>query len=300
MEEVETVTSSQLASVEEPANAASESLSVEEKFEVEPVSKGADSDTKAANAGIIDSSSDEEESFSQSAGAEKLTSSGSAADAIADSTDSVGSQPEVVQIAPLALPTSSLRGAESGPNGAGSSKNRARKKTEETSQADSGRSKADTVSSESQDLEVTKFIKAGASVVPDWCKRYFSDEIAKLNSELDELNEQVKVAQQKIRDVETRVALTRGIRNTLLTTTGDELVEACGKVLGLLGWKVTITTEDKHELRLEVEDKHVCIARVIWTTTKAERSHLGQLSISQTRYWMEKGVEPKGIIIVSK
>jgi pSer/pThr/pTyr-binding forkhead associated (FHA) protein len=142
--------------------------------------------------------------------------------------------------------------------------------------------------------------RAGATDVPDWTKRYFSDEIAKLNTELDELNEQVKLAQQKIRDVETRVALTKGVRNTLLTTTGDELVEACGKVLGLVGWKVTIAADDKHELRLEVDDKHVCIARVIWTTTQAERSHLGQLSISQTRYWCEKGTEPKGILIVSK
>ncbi len=142
--------------------------------------------------------------------------------------------------------------------------------------------------------------RAGATNVPDWTKRYFSDEIAKLNTELDELNEQVKLAQQKIRDVETRVALTKGVRNTLLTTTGDELVEACGKVLSLIGWKVTIAADDKHELRLEVDDKQVCIARVIWTTTQAERSHLGQLSISQTRYWCEKGTEPKGILIVSK
>lgn len=145
-----------------------------------------------------------------------------------------------------------------------------------------------------------RFIAAGASAVPDWCKRYFSDEIGLLNKELDELNDQVKLAQQKIRDVETRVALTRGIRNTLLTTTGDELVEACGNVLGLLGWKVTIAADDKNELRLEVDDKHVCIARVIWTTTQAERSHLGQLFIAQTRYWCEKGVEPKGILLVSK
>lgn len=149
-------------------------------------------------------------------------------------------------------------------------------------------------------LDEAMTIRAGATNVPDWTKRYFSDEIAKLNGELDELNEQVKLAQQKIRDVETRVALTKGVRNTLLTTTGDELVEACGKVLSLIGWKTTIAADDKHELRLEVEDKQVCIARVIWTTTQAERSHLGQLSISQTRYWCEKGTEPKGILIVSK
>lgn len=157
-----------------------------------------------------------------------------------------------------------------------------------------------TVTYQELSTDLDKVATAGASTVPDWCKQYFSDEIGKLNHELDELNDQVRLAQQKIRDVETRVALTKGIRNTLLTTTGDELVEAAGKVLGLLGWKVTIAAEDKHELRLEAEEGQVCIARVIWTTTQAERSHLGQLSISQTRYWCEKGTEPKGILIVSK
>ena len=143
-------------------------------------------------------------------------------------------------------------------------------------------------------------IQAGTKPVPEWTKKYFADEIAVLNKELEGLNEQVRQAQNKIKEVETRVSLTRSIRNTLLTATGDELVEATSRVLGLLGWKVTTDQEDKHELRLEQDEKNVCIARVIWTSTNAERSHLGQLSISQTRFWCEKGVEPKGILIVSK
>lgn len=143
-------------------------------------------------------------------------------------------------------------------------------------------------------------IQAGTRPVPEWTKKYFADEIAVLNKELEGLNEQVRQAQNKIKEVETRVSLTRSIRNTLLTATGDELVEATARVLGLLGWKVTTDQEDKHELRLEQDEKNVCIARIIWTSTNAERSHLGQLSISQTRFWCEKGVEPKGILIVSK
>jgi len=269
----ETSTSSQLPSVD----ASPGDDEAVEDFEPEVVSKQADSDNKVINAGIMDSDRETQEDSK-------------------DKASSEAESPAEIQIS-LSLPPATGLGATSmadSGNGAGSSKS----KSDRAEETETGRSSR--VFSDSQDLEVTKFIKAGASAVPDWCKRYFSDEIAKLNTELDELNEQVKVAQQKIRDVETRVALTRGIRNTLLTTTGDELVEACGKVLSLLGWKVTLTAEDKHELRLEVEDKHVCIARVIWTTTKAERSHLGQLSISQTRYWMEKGIEPKGIIIVSK
>lgn len=143
--------------------------------------------------------------------------------------------------------------------------------------------------------------EAGSSTVPDWCKKYFSSELNSLSKELTELNEQVRLAQQKIKEVESRVALTKGLRNTLLTSQGEELVEACGKVLALLGWRVKISEEDKHELRLDTgEDKNVSIARIVWTESQADRTHLGQLSISQTRYWCEQGVEPKGILLVCK
>ncbi|HEY9676879.1 MAG TPA: FHA domain-containing protein [Drouetiella sp.] len=143
--------------------------------------------------------------------------------------------------------------------------------------------------------------EAGSSAVPEWCKKYFSSELNSLSKELTELNEQVRLAQQKIKEVEGRVALTKGLRNTLLTAQGEELVEACGKVLTMLGWRVKISEEDKHELRLDInEDKNVSIARIVWTETQADRTHLGQLSISQTRYWCEQGVEPKGILIVCK
>jgi pSer/pThr/pTyr-binding forkhead associated (FHA) protein len=143
-------------------------------------------------------------------------------------------------------------------------------------------------------------VKEPTGQVPDWCKRYFSDELNNLSNELTDLNEQVRAAQQKIKDVEGRVALTKGLRNTLLTAQGEELVEACGKVLTLLGWRVKVSDDDKHELRLDTEDKNICIARIVWTETQADRTHLGQLSISQTRYWCEQGIEPKGILIISK
>jgi hypothetical protein len=147
---------------------------------------------------------------------------------------------------------------------------------------------------------VMTIVKEPTGGVPDWCKRYFSDELNNLSNELTDLNEQVRAAQQKIKDVEGRVALTKGLRNTLLTAQGEELVEACGRVLTLLGWRVKVSDDDKHELRLDTEDKNICIARIVWTETQADRTHLGQLSISQTRYWCEQGIEPKGILIISK
>ncbi len=143
-------------------------------------------------------------------------------------------------------------------------------------------------------------IVMGPSSVPDWCKRYFSDELKHLNKELDTLNDQIKQYQDKIRKIENQAAQTKGLRNTLLTADGDDLIEACKQVLSLSGWKVTQSEEDKHEFLLEREDEKVAIARVISIKGSAERSHLGQLSISQTRFWCEKGIEPKGVLIVGR
>jgi len=150
------------------------------------------------------------------------------------------------------------------------------------------------------DEDMTTVTQMGPTNVPDWCKKYFSDELKHLNKELDTLNDQIKQYQDKIRKIEGQAALTKGIRNTLLTAEGDDLIEACKKVLGLAGWKVTQSEEDKHEFLLEHEDEKVLIARVISIKGSAERSHLGQLSISQTRFWCEKGIEPKGVLIVGK
>lgn len=150
------------------------------------------------------------------------------------------------------------------------------------------------------DEDMTTVSQIGPTNVPDWCKRYFSDELKHLNNELDTLNDQIKQYQDKIRKIESQAALTKGIRNTLLTADGDDLIEACKKVLALAGWKVTQSEEDKHEFLLEHEDEKVAIARVISIKGAAERSHLGQLSISQTRFWCEKGIEPKGVLIVGR
>ncbi len=176
---------------------------------------------------------------------------------------------------------------------------------EESKREDEARVQTSTTNGESQTSNGAKGMsivkEAGSSTVPEWCKKYFSSELNSLSKELTELNEQVRLAQQKIKEVESRVALTKGLRNTLLTSQGEELVEACGKVLTMLGWRVKISEEDKHELRLDTgEDKNVSIARIVWTESQADRTHLGQLSISQTRYWCEQGVEPKGILLVCK
>ena len=150
------------------------------------------------------------------------------------------------------------------------------------------------------DIDLTTVKHMGPTSVPDWCKKYFSEELKHLNKELDTLNERIKQMQEEIQNIEGQASLTRGLRNTLLTSDGDELIEATQKILTLAGWKVTRSEDDKQELMLQHDNDHVCLARIVWTEGRAERSHLGQLFTSQTRYWCETGVEPKGLLIISK
>lgn len=179
-------------------------------------------------------------------------------------------------------------------------------KTEEKA-ASSKTEEAGSLSNLSFEQEIVEKTKNGAwsgntmqdTKVPDWCSKYFASELNLLVKDLDNLNEQVRTAQNKIKEVENRLAATKSLRNTLLTSTGEDLVEACGKVLARLGFRVKIVEDDKQELRLESDDK-VSICRIIWTPGLPERTHLGQLSIAQTRYWCEQGAEPKGILIAAQ
>jgi len=186
-------------------------------------------------------------------------------------------------------------------------KEQTRDDTEQTKAASVKTDDAVSLTNQSFEQEIVEKTKNGAwsgntmqdTKVPDWCSKYFASELNLLVKDLDNLNEQVRNAQNKIKEVENRLAATKSLRNTLLTSTGEDLVEACGKVLARLGWRVKIVEDDKQELRLESDDK-VSICRIIWTPGLPERTHLGQLSIAQTRYWCEQGAEPKGILIAAQ
>lgn len=142
--------------------------------------------------------------------------------------------------------------------------------------------------------------EANTSTVPDWLRRFFSAELIQLSTELTELSEQVKLTQQKMREVEERIKTTKELRNALLTSHGSELVGACGRVLTMLGFNIKPASDDQQELCLKDDDNHFCLARIVRPGTQADRTDLGQLSILQTRYWCEEGVEPKGILIISQ
>ncbi len=129
---------------------------------------------------------------------------------------------------------------------------------------------------------------------------YLSKELARLDKVLADYNEQIKQINDKVSKVETRINLTKELRESLLTDHDEKLLVSCAKVLAMLGFDVKTSVNDKQELRLHSKESADAVARVVWTPSKADRSDIGQLSMAQTRYWVESGIEPKGLLIVSK
>jgi pSer/pThr/pTyr-binding forkhead associated (FHA) protein len=134
-------------------------------------------------------------------------------------------------------------------------------------------------------------------VTSNWCEKYLTEDLGRWSHELETLKEQIRVAQERIGEIESRTMYLRQLRNALLGAQGEELVLACTKVLGFMGWNVS--ADAKQELRLEAPNQFA-IARVVCSGNQAERAHLGELSITQTRYWCERGAEPKGVLIISR
>lgn len=123
--------------------------------------------------------------------------------------------------------------------------------------------------------------------------------MGRLQSELEELNETVRMAEKKISEVEARIALTKGLRRGLLAEKGDPLVQACTEVLEVIGWNVHKSESDKQDLWLMSNEETVAIGRVVWTSSQAAFEDLGKLAMSQVAHWCQHRSEPKGIMVVN-
>jgi pSer/pThr/pTyr-binding forkhead associated (FHA) protein len=134
---------------------------------------------------------------------------------------------------------------------------------------------------------------------PTWCDLYLPQELGRMETELAELNEVVVSAQQKIREVESRIALTRGLRASLLAGKHEELNKACGRVLELLGWGIIQSQTDPEEIVLTDSDSTVAIGRIVWTTPDSLYQHLGKLAMAQVAHWCQHRSEPAGLLIVN-
>src|SRR5262249_42106816 len=115
----------------------------------------------------------------------------------------------------------------------------------------------------------------------EWCPKYMQDELSRMEKEIQDLNEVMAEAKRKIQDCESRMKIMRSLQKSLLSATGDELVEACIRVLQLMGWRIKRGEKDKQELLLNSDNGGMVITRVAWTNPQAAHVDLGTLVISQ-------------------
>lgn len=134
---------------------------------------------------------------------------------------------------------------------------------------------------------------------PEFCPKYMQEELARLEKEILTLNGVVQEAKKKIQDCEGRIKMMTVLQKSLLSATGDELVEGCARVLQLMNWRVKRADKDKQELLLNSDSGGLVIVRVSWTSPQAAHVDLGTLVISQVYHWCKQKTEPKGIMIVN-
>jgi len=152
---------------------------------------------------------------------------------------------------------------------------------------------------EAQDL-INK-MKHGISrpSIPDWCSSFTFEELDGLRQQHFDLNEEIRLAKLKAQDLEIRIETMEDLKNSLLSSQGEELMAACTRVFERLGWTVKNAMGSSAEMWLVDEDKTQAIVRLNFATAQPNRSELAALAESVITYWGAHEVEPKGILVAS-
>lgn len=135
--------------------------------------------------------------------------------------------------------------------------------------------------------------------VPEWCRNYSLPELDSMKSELEQLHEQVRLAEAKIKDTEAAMGTLQEIKDALLSAQGVKLTQACVKALQAIGWQVEFSGDSSAELWLMEDEKTQAIARINFSSEQPNRAELAELAESVITYWGRYDIEPKGILIAS-
>lgn len=135
--------------------------------------------------------------------------------------------------------------------------------------------------------------------VPAWCQAYSFAELDALRQQFEDLQEQVRLAQIKMQDVQERISMMDDLKNSLLSAQGEELVRAVTKVFGHLGWSVKPSPNNSDELWLTDGTQTQAIVRLVWTNAQPNRAELAHLAESLINFWGAHEYEPKGILLAS-
>lgn len=158
---------------------------------------------------------------------------------------------------------------------------------------------ADSNYPEAKDLMSRMEQEISSPGVPDWCQKVSFSELKQLHTELNDLQEQVRKARQKINDVEDRIRNLGELKDALLSLSGVRLTQACCKVFEALGWSVKVSETSAGEVWLSDGDKTQAIVRIVYAAEQPNRSELAELAESVITYWGKYDVEPKGILVAS-
>ncbi|CAN5592748.1 hypothetical protein BH10CYA1_BH10CYA1_10510 [soil metagenome] len=160
---------------------------------------------------------------------------------------------------------------------------------------DSGNNNHETETPEAKDLikKMEEMTKAGSS---EWCAEYSFSDLDDLRREKSALTDSIKQAQSKISSIDTTISQLDGVKNALLSSDGDDLMNASAIVFKRLGWGADNNVGATSELLLSA-DRPEAIVRVLRTNSQPKSSDIAQLAQSVITFWGEHEVEPKGVLV---
>lgn len=146
---------------------------------------------------------------------------------------------------------------------------------------------------------IEKMEKVSNEATPDWCSSYRFTELSELHKELDDLQLQIRLGQERAEELGKRINGMEEMKSALLWSSEEDLATACIKVFEQLGWSRKPADNNKQEHLLSNDGNTEAIVRVVRTQSQAKRADLAQLAESVITYWGAHEVEPKGILITS-
>ncbi|BDS10117.1 restriction endonuclease [Aureispira anguillae] len=133
--------------------------------------------------------------------------------------------------------------------------------------------------------------------LPEWANKCKLPGENKATKELEELMKQKALIEQKIKDQEETISEFNKLK-TLFTGQSDPLETTVEKVLREIGFTFEETEKGRDDLIIKFQDK-VGVVEIKGIKKSAAEKHAAQLQKWVTNYHIDKGTEPKGILIAN-
>jgi hypothetical protein len=133
--------------------------------------------------------------------------------------------------------------------------------------------------------------------LPDWTKRFLLPTEKEQRSELSAKELQLHKALIEISGLKEKLATTEKYK-ILLSGSGRALERQVATVLSEIGFQVSVGTEERDDLTITFRDR-VAVVEIKGVTKSAAEKHAAQLEKWVSEYMTDKGIKPKGLLIVN-